>query len=307
MIDRAHRLSLSGQARLLGLSRGSVYYQRRPSAAADVALMRQLDELHVEYPFAGSRMLRDLLRQEGHEVGRLHVATLMKRMGIAALYRRPATSHPTPGHQIYPYLLRKLAVARPNQVWAMDITYVPMARGFVYLVAVVDWFSRKVLAWRLSMTLETEPCLEALSEALARHGRPEIMNTDQGSQFTSVAFLTALQDAKIAISMDGKGAWRDNVFVERLWRTIKYEEVYLRAYRSVSEARRGLDRYLAFYNPAPPAFLTWRANARSGIFHPANAKLGGGITRAESHLSTACKLFKEIEPPLGIQSWDVRE
>ena len=252
MIDRAHRLSLSGQARLLGLSRGSVYYQRRPSAAADVALMRQLDELHVEYPFAGSRMLRDLLRQEGHEVGRLHVATLMKRMGIAALYRRPATSHPTPGHQIYPYLLRKLAVARPNQVWAMDITYVPMARGFVYLVAVVDWFSRKVLAWRLSITLETEPCLEALSEALARHGRPEIMNTDQGSQFTSVAFLTALQDAKIAISMDGKGAWRDNVFVERLWRTIKYEEVYLRAYRSVSEARRGLDRYLAFYNRRRP-------------------------------------------------------
>ena len=252
MIDRAHRLSISGQARLLGLSRGSVYYQRRPPAAADVALMRQLDELHLEYPFAGSRMLRDLLRQEGHEVGRLHVATLMKRMGIAALYRRPATSHPTPGHQIYPYLLRKLAVTRPNQVWAMDITYVPMARGFVYLVAVVDWFSRKVLAWRLSITLETGPCLEALSEALAWYGPPEILNTDQGSQFTSVAFLTALQDAKIAISMDGKGAWRDNVFVERLWRTIKYEEVYLRAYRSVSEARRGLDRYVAFYNRRRP-------------------------------------------------------
>jgi putative transposase len=214
--------------------------------------MRQLDALHVEDPFAGSRMLRDLLRQEGHEVGRLHVATLMKRMGIAALYRRPATSHPTPGHQIYPYLLRKLAVTRPNQVWAMDITYVPMARGFVYLVAVVDWFSRKVLAWRLSMTLETGPCLEALSEALARHGRPEIMNTDQGSPFTAVAVLTALQDAKIAISMDGKGAWRDHVFVERLWRTITDEEVYLRAYRRVSEARRGLDRSVAFYNRRRP-------------------------------------------------------
>ena len=252
MIDHAHRLSIRGQARLLGLSRGSVYYQRRPPAAADGALMRQLDELHVEYPFAGSRMLRDLLRQEGHEVGRLHVATLMKRMGIAALYRRPATSHQTPGHQIYPSLLRKLAVARPNQVWAMDMTYVPMARGFVYLVAVVDWFSRKVLAWRLSMTLETEPCLEALSEALARHGRPAIMNTDQGSLFTSVAVLTALQDAKIAISMDGKGAWRDTVFVERLWRTVKYEEVSLRAYRRVSEARRGLDRYVAFYNRRRP-------------------------------------------------------
>ena len=252
MIDHEHRLSLSRQARLLGMSRGSVYYQRRPAAVADLALMRRIDALHLDYPFAGSRMLRDLLRQEGHEVGRLHVATLMKRMGIAALYRRPATSHPTPGHQIYPYLLRKLAVTRPNQVWAMDITYVPMARGFVYLVAVVDWFSRKVLAWRLSITLETEPCVEALSEALARHGRPAIMNTDQGSQFTSVAFLTALQDAKIAISMDGKGAWRDNVFVERLWRTIKYEEVYLRAYRSVSEARRSLGRYLAFYNRRRP-------------------------------------------------------
>ena len=214
--------------------------------------MRRMDAWHLEYPFAGSRMLRGLLRQEGHEVGRLHVATLMKRMGIMALYRRPATSHPTPGHQIYPYLLRKLAVTRPNHVWAMDMTYVPMARGFVYLVAVLDWFSRKVLAWRLSITLETGPCVEALSEALAWYGPPEIMNTDQGSQFTSVAFLTALQDAKIAISMDGKGAWRDNVFVERLWRTIKYEEVYLRAYRSVSEARRGLRRYLAFYNRQRP-------------------------------------------------------
>ena len=194
MIDHKHQLSISRQARLLGMSRGSVYYQRRPPVAADVALMRQLDELHLDYPFAGSRMLRDLLRQKGHEVGRLHVATLMKRMGIAALYRRPATSHPTPGHQIYPYLLRKLAVTRPNQVWAMDITYVPMARGFVYLVAVVDWFSRKVLAWRLSITLETEPCVEALSEALARHGTPEIMNTDQGSQFTSMGLSHGVAD-----------------------------------------------------------------------------------------------------------------
>jgi putative transposase len=252
MIDHKHQLSISRQARLLGMSRGSVYYQRRPASVADLVLMRRMDALHLDYPFAGSRMLRGLLRQEGYEGGRLHVATLMKRMGIMALYRRPATSHPTPGHQIYPYLLRKVAVTKPNHVWAMDITYVPMARGFVYLVAVVDWFSRKVLAWRLSITLETGPCVEVLSEALAGHGRPAIMNTDQGSQFTSVAFLTALQDAKIAISMDGQGAWRDNVFVERLWRTIKYEEVYLRAYRSVSEARRGLGRYLAFYNRRRP-------------------------------------------------------
>ena len=252
MIDRAHRLSVSRQARLLGISRGSIYYQRRPASVADLLFMRRIDALHLDYPFAGSRMLRGLLRQEGYEVGRLHVATLMKRMGIAALYRRPTTSHPTPGHQIYPYLLRKLAVTRPNHVWAMDITYVPMARGFVYLVAVLDWFSRKVLAWRLSLTLETGPCVETLRDALAWHGTPEIMNTDQGSQFTSVAFLTALQDAQIAISMDGKGAWRDNVVVERLWRTIKYEEVYLRAYRSVSEARSGLGRYLAFYNRSRP-------------------------------------------------------
>ena len=252
MIDREHRLSVSRQARLLGMSRGSIYYQRRPASVADLLLMRRIDALHLDYPFAGSRMLRGLLRQEGHVVGRLHIATLMKRMGIAALYRRPTTSPPTPGHQIYPYLLRKLAITRPNQVWAMDITYVPMARGFVYLVTVLDWFSRKVLAWRLSMTLETELCVEALRDALARHGTPEIMNTDQGSQFTSVAFLMALQDAQITISLDGKGAWRDNVFVERLWRTIKYEEVYLRAYGSVSEARSSLNRYLTFYNRDRP-------------------------------------------------------
>ena len=252
MIDRAHRVSVSRQARLRGISRGSIYYQRRPASVADLLFMHRLDALHLDYPFAGSRMLRGLLRQEGHVVGRLHVATLMKRMGIAALYRRPTTAPPTPGHQIYPYLLRQLAITRPNQVWAMDITYVPMARGFVYLVVVLDWFSRTVLAWRLSLTLETEPCVEALSDALARHGTPEIMNTDQGSQFTSVAFLTALQDAQIAISMDGKGAWRDNVFVERLWRTIKYEEVYLRAYGSVSEARSSLNRYLTFYNRDRP-------------------------------------------------------
>jgi putative transposase len=210
--------------------------------------MRRIDELHMEFPFAGSRMMKGLLRQEGFTAGRLHVGTLMKQMGIEALYRKPNTSKPAPGHKIYPYLLRKLAVTRPNQVWAMDITYIPMARGFVYLTAVVDWFSRKVLAWRLSVTLETEPCLEALKEAMARYGKPEIMNTDQGSQFTSIDFIKALKAAEIQISMDGKGAWRDNVFVERLWRTIKYEEVYLHAYDSVSEARSGLARYLAFYN-----------------------------------------------------------
>lgn len=252
MIDHEHRLSRSRQARLLGMSRGSVYYQRRPTSIADLLFMRRIDALPLDYPFAGSRMLRGVLRQEGYEVGRLHVATLMKRMGLAALYRRPTTSHPTPGHQIDPYLLRKLAVTRPNHVWAMDITYVPLARGFVYLVAVLAWFSRKVLAGRLSMTLETGPCVETLRDALAGPGTPESMNTDQGSQCTSVAFLTALQDAQIAISMDGKGAWRDNVVVDRLWRTSKYEEGYLRAYGRVSEARSSLDRYLTCYNRSRP-------------------------------------------------------
>ncbi|MDB2423684.1 IS3 family transposase, partial [Paracoccaceae bacterium] len=211
-------------------------------------LMRRIDELHMEYPFAGSRMMKGLLRQEGFAAGRLHVATCMKTMVIKVLYRRPNTSKPAPGHKIYPYLLRKLAVIRPNQVWAMDITYIPMARGFVYLVAVLDWFSRKVLAWRLSVTLETAPCLEALNEAMRRYGKPEIMTTDQGSQFTSIDFIKTLKDADIQISMDGKGLWRDDVFVERLWRSIKYEEVYLHAYDSVSAARSGIARYLTFYN-----------------------------------------------------------
>ena len=252
MTDRDHTLSLTRQAELLGISRGSLYYQPRPVSEADLRLMRRIDQLHMEFPFAGSRMMKGLLRQEGFTAGRLHVATLMKQMGIEALYRKPNTSKPAPGHKIYPYLLRKLAVTRPNQVWAMDITYIPMARGFVYLTAVVDWFSRKVLAWRLSVTLETEPCLEALKEALASYGKPEIMNTDQGSQFTSTDFIKVLKAAEIRISMDGKGAWRDNVFVERLWRAIKYEEVYLHAYDSVSAARLGIAGYLAFYNTRRP-------------------------------------------------------
>jgi putative transposase len=248
MIDHSHALPLTRQAEALGISRSSLYYQPEPVSAADLALMRRMDELHLEFPFAGSRMLRDLLLAEGFTAGRLHVSTLMKRMGIEALYRKPNTSKPAPGHQIYPYLLRKLSVTRPNQAWAMDITYIPMARGFVYLAAVVDWFSRRVLSWRLSITLEAAFCIEALEEALARYGCPEIFNTDQGSQFTSHGFTSVLLKNEIAISMDGKGAWRDNVFVERLWRSIKYEEVYLKAYDSVSEARASIGRYLTFYN-----------------------------------------------------------
>ena len=252
MIDRDHDLPIIRQAKALNISRGSVYYKPRPVSAEDLALMRRIDKLHLDYPFAGSRMLRDMLGRDGFPVGRLHVATLMKRMGIEAIYRRPNTSKPAPGHKIYPYLLRGLKVDRPNQVWATDITYIPMARGFVYLAAVVDWFSRRVLAWRLSITMEAAFCIEALEEALAKHGRPGIFNTDQGSQFTSADFTGVLIDNKIAISMDGKGAWRDNVFVERIWKSVKYEEVYLRAYGSVSEARASLGRDLDFYNGRRP-------------------------------------------------------
>lgn len=252
MIDRDHGLSIVKQAKALGISRGSVYYLPRPVSPADLAMMRRMDELHLDFPFAGSRMLRDLLRQEGTTVGRRHVATLMKRMRIEALYRKPTTSKPAPGHKIYPYLLRGMTITRPNQVWCMDITYIPMARGFVYLAAVVDWFSRRVLSWRVSITLEAAFCVEALEEALARHGKPDIFNTDQGSQFTSHDFTGVLLKAGIAISMDGKGSWRDNVFVERLWRSVKYEEVYLRAYASVGEARASISRYLTFYNGRRP-------------------------------------------------------
>ena len=208
MIDRGHELALTRQAKLLKLSRSSVYYRPRPVSPADLAIMRWIDELHLEYPFAGSRMLRDLLRGEGIQTGRQRVARMMKRMGIEALYRRPNTSKPAPGHKIYPYLLRGLAITRVNQVWAMDITYIPMARGFVYLAAVVDWFSRRVLSWRVSITMEVEFCLEAVEEAFARHGKPEIFNTDQGSQFTSQDFTGLLLGNAIAISMDGRGAWR---------------------------------------------------------------------------------------------------
>jgi putative transposase len=252
MINRGHDLPITRQAEVLKISRGSVYYLPRPMSATDLAIMRRLDRLHLEFPFAGSRMLRGLLAAEGCKIGRRHVKTLMQRMGIEALYRRPRTTKPGPGHKIYPYLLRGMEITRPNQVWAMDITYIPMARGFVYLAVVLDWATRRVLSWRLSITMEAAFCVAILEEALARHGKPEIFNTDQGSQFTGAAFTGLLAGNGIAISMDGKGAWRDNVFVERLWRSVKYEEVYLRAYESVGEARNSIGRYLDFYNRRRP-------------------------------------------------------
>src|SRR5581483_1230140 len=252
MIDRTHPLSIKRQAALVNISRGSVYYTGAPTSAADLKLMRRIDELHLELPFAGARMLRDLLRAEGFVVGRKHMTTLMRRMGITALYRKPNTSKKASGHTIYPYLLRTLPITRANHVWAMDISYIPMARGFVYLAAVMDWHSRRVLAWRLSISMDTSFCAEAVEEAVARYGTPEIFNTDQGSQFTSSAFTSMLLGQGIRISMDGKGCWRDNVFVERLWRSIKYEEVYLHAYETVSAAREGIGRYINFYNTRRP-------------------------------------------------------
>ncbi len=252
MITPTHALSIIRQCQLLELSRSTAYYQPTPVSAADLGLMRRIDALHLAHPFAGARMLRDLLRREGSAIGRRHVSTLMVRMGITAVYRKPRTSARHLGHPVYPYLLRHAEIARPNHVWAADITYIPMRRGFVYLCAVLDWASRRVLAWRLSNTLTTDFCIAAVQEAITRAGVPEIFNTDQGCQFTSLEFTRLLQAHGIRISMDGKGCWRDNVFVERLWKSIKYEEVYLHAYETVSAAQQGLERYLTFYNQARP-------------------------------------------------------
>jgi putative transposase len=268
MINSNHQLSLTRQAELLQLSRASLYYEPVGTCEADLQLMRRIDELHLQWPFLGSRMLRDMLRLEGTVVGRRHVATLMRKMGIEALYRRSNTSRRHPRHTIYPYLLRKLVIDRPNQVWATDVTYIPMARGFVYLVAVMDWFSRKVLSWRISNSMTADFCVEALEEAIAKYGAPEIFNTDQGSQFTASSFIQVLQKHRIQISMDGRGAWRDNVFVERLWKSVKYEEVYLHAYDSVAAAKDGIGKYLIFYNTRRPHTALDRSTPDTVYFNP---------------------------------------
>lgn len=248
MIDRDHALPITHQAQLLGMSRGSVYYLPRPASAAELALMRRIDELHLDFPFMGSRMLRRQLQREGVAVGRRHIATLMLRMGIQALAPQPGTSKKAPGHKVYPYLLRRLAIERSNQVWALDTTYIPMARGFVYLTAVVDVASRRVLAHKVAITLEACHAREVIEQAFARCGTPEIVNTDQGSQFTATEFTDAVLEQGCQLSMDGRGAWRDNVFVERLWRSVKYERVYLKAYDSVSAARADIAEYITWYN-----------------------------------------------------------
>jgi putative transposase len=248
MIDRDHPLPLTRQSEILELSRSSLYYEAVPTSARDLELMRLIDEIHLKYPFMGSRGIRDELQDGGHKVGREHVGTLMRKMGIAALYRKPNLSKPHPQHKVYPYLLRGMDITRANHVWAADITYLPMARGFCYLVAIMDWASRKVLAWRLSNTLDSSFCTEALEEAINKYGTPDIFNTDQGSQFTSDAFIGILESHDIDISMDGKDRWMDNVFIERLWWSVKYQDVYLKAYSSIAEARQGLREYFEFYN-----------------------------------------------------------
>ena len=252
MIAPQHPLPVTRQCQLLALPRSTVYYTPQPVSATTLALMRGIDALHLAYPFAGSRLLRDLLRLRGVVVGRKRVATLMRRMGIEALYRRPRTTQPHPEHQVFPYLLRDLTITVPNQVWAMDLTYIPMRHGFLYLVAVLDWATRRVLAWRLSNTMTTDVCFDALEAAIREYGCPGILNTDQGSQFTSTPFVSLVQQHGIRLSLDGKGSWRDNLFVERLWKSVKYEEVCLHAYDSVAQAHQGLARYFTFYNGSRP-------------------------------------------------------
>jgi putative transposase len=240
--------SIRKQCKLLGLARSGVYRKPPPANDNDLALMRRIDELFTAWPFLGSRRMAAMLRSEGWPVNRKRMQRLMRRMGIAALGPKPRTTKPAPGHKIFPYLLRNLAIDRPNQVWAADITYVPIGRGFLYLVAVIDWASRAVLAWRLSNTMDVSFCVSALEEALARFGKPDIFNTDQGSQFTSAAFTGVLTAASVRISMDGRGRWMDNVFIERLWRSLKYEDIYLKGYADGREARAGIGLWMTFYN-----------------------------------------------------------
>ena len=252
MIDRTNPLSITRQAQLVGISRGSVYYKPKSASTKDLMLMRQIDELHLAHPFMGTRMLRDQLNRVGIAVGRKHVGTLMKRMGVEALYRKPGTSKRHPGHKIYPYLLRGKNINQADQVWALDTTYIPMAKGFVYLTAVVDWASRKVLAAKIAITLEACHAVDVLQQAFNHHGTPEIVNTDQGSQFTSEEFVQAVKNQGCSLSMDGRGAWRDNVIVERLWKSVKYEQVYLHAYETVNEARISIMQYFDWYNQSRP-------------------------------------------------------
>jgi len=252
VVDRQHpSLSIVRQCRLLDISRSGLYYQPKGNSDEDLALMKLIDRQYLATPFYGARKIATCLKSEGHLVNRKRVRRLMRLMGLKAIYRRPRTSKPAPGHKIYPYLLDGMKITRPNQVWAADITYIPMARGFLYLVAIIDWYSRYVLSWRLSNTLDADFCVEALEEALGK-GKPDIFNTDQGAQFTSEAFTGLTEQHGVKISMDGKGSYSDNLFIERLWRTVKYEEVYLKAYQDGRDARISLGNYFRFYNTERP-------------------------------------------------------
>jgi putative transposase len=304
MLDREHTaLSMRRQCTLLGLARSGVYRPRRIANDDDLAVMRRLDELFLAYPFLGSRRMAAMLRAEGRAVNRKRVQRLMRLMGIVALGPKPRTTRPAPGHKIYPYLLRDLVVDRPNQVWASDITYIPMARGFLYLVAIIDWASRAVLAWRLSNSIDVSFCLEALDEALARFGKPEIFNTDQGSQFTSTEFTDRLEAASIKISMDGRGRWLDNVFIERLWRSLKYEEVHLKAYADGREARAGIAAWISFYNGKRPhqalGHRTPMAAWRAGVTGPLAGNAVDMTLRLDDALaSPTCPQRPPPQPPL---------
>jgi putative transposase len=285
LVDREDpALSVAAQCRLLKVARSTLYYQPAPVDPDDLALMRRMDELYTASPFYGSRRMVAVLRRDGWTVNRKRVRRLMRVMGLEAIYQKPNTSKGHPEHKVYPYLLRDLVIERPNQVWCADITYIPMAKGFVYLVAVMDWFSRRVLAWRLSITMDADFCVDALQDALARYGKPEIFNTDQGVQFTSGDFVAVLESRGIRISMDGKGRFLDNIFIERLWRSLKYEEVFIKAYGSVMEARRGIGGWLSFYNEERPhQALGYRTPRRvfdgeaCEAVDSASAMAGGGV------------------------------
>ena len=313
MIRHHPDLSLACQCALLGISRSSLYYQPTQAKVKDLELMTLMDRQYLKPPFYGSRRMSVWLRREGYLVNRKRVRRLMRVMGIEAIYRRPNTSRPSPENKVYPYLLRGLEVSGVNQVWMADITYIPMARGFLYLVAIMDWYSRYVLAWRLSNTLDADFCVDALEEAL-RQGKPEIFNTDQGSQFTSEAFTSMLLEHGIRISMDGKGRYMDNIFVERLWRSVKYEEVYLKAYQNVPEARAGIGAYLRFYNHERPhqalGYQTpqeifeegqgWRCLHEQGLALPSNLETTSPVMvptkPAEDSLNLALSLSKQWGP-----------
>jgi putative transposase len=298
LLDYDHgKLSIRRQCALLGVVRSGLYRQRQPANDNDLAVMRQLDELFTAWPFLGSRRMAAMLRAEGQRINRKRVQRLMRQMSIAALGPKPRTTKPAPGHKIFPYLLRDMAIDRPNQVWAADITYVPIGRGFLYLVAIMDWASRAVLAWRLSNSMDVSFCVLALEEALVRFGKPDIFNTDQGSQFTSAAFTEVLLTAGIKVSMDGRGRWMDNVFIERLWRSLKHEDIYLKGYADGREAKAGIATWIAFYNlRRPHQSLAGRAPMtvwRAGV----TGELGGTAVDMTLRLDNAVALPTYPQPP----------